>query len=191
MRLAPLLGRRGRWVLQRGGSSRSRRGPVPGSGLRRSLLGGPGRFAPSSLRSTATPPPDVGTRLRRHGTAVPLRLSLAGSSRFAPGDKPLRSFVAAGQGSLTISGREGPNRRLLGRGHAGKAVAHFVRGTMGRPWTDGGVAGSWRRQPSAGPTPRCSQTAQRGLKSDAHFARQEQRSTRLNSPRAARRRVRR
>ena len=34
--------------------------------------------------------------------AVPLRLSLAGSSRFAPEvGKPLRSFVAAGQGSLT------------------------------------------------------------------------------------------
>src|SRR5688572_26457759 len=68
-----------------------------------------------------------GTRLRQHDTAVLLRLSLAGSSRFAPGDKPLRSFVAAGQGSLTLNnwirefsrtdgiGKGGPDASPTGR----------------------------------------------------------------------------
>ena len=39
-------------------------------------------------RSTAIPPPDEETRLRQHGTAVLLRLSLAASSRFAPSTSP-------------------------------------------------------------------------------------------------------
>src|SRR5262249_33141875 len=48
----------------------------------------PKHSARASLRETATPPPDEETRLRRHGTAVPLRLSLAASSRFAPATAP-------------------------------------------------------------------------------------------------------
>ena len=82
---APLLGRRrGRRVLRRG-ASRSlatddhREGRVSGA---RSLR--PWRFAPSSLRSTAIPLLRPRHRLRQHDTAVLLRLSLAGSSRFAP-----------------------------------------------------------------------------------------------------------
>src|SRR5262249_22977760 len=115
----------------------------PTEGWQQSLAAKPGRSplraggagsgaskqsAPSSLRGPAPPPRDRGPRLRRHGTAVPLRLSLAASSRFAPSTAPpLLRRCGAGLAHTSIT--EQPCRPLPRRGHAKKHVAHFVRGT--------------------------------------------------------------
>ena len=79
-----------------------------GAGCGRSRRRAPAALWRSLLRNVRSlncdPSSGRGNRLRQHGTAVLLRLSLAGSDvSFAPVDKPLRSFVAAGRGSLTIS----------------------------------------------------------------------------------------
>ena len=77
--------RRGRRVLRSGGSGRSRGSPTA-STASASLA-----TAANALTAFAHERPllrTTGTRLRRHGTAVPLRLSLAGSSRFAPSTSP-------------------------------------------------------------------------------------------------------
>ena len=87
IRGAPLGVRRSRRVLRRGGCGSLRGdaaadGDVCGASLRwprrRSLV--------AALKSD--PSSGHGNRLRQHGTAVLLRLSLAGSSRFAPSTSP-------------------------------------------------------------------------------------------------------
>ena len=104
---APLLDRRGRRVL-RSGASRSLAATTAAraaSAARSSWR--PWRSAPSSLRSTATAPPDEKPLRAEKGLGAPL--SLAGSSRFAPGDKHLRSFVAPrGARSRLITGLASP-----------------------------------------------------------------------------------
>src|SRR4029079_6009818 len=78
-------GRRARRVLRSGGSGRSR-----GSSVARAAFAALATVASALTAFAHERPllPTGATRRRRHGTAVPLRLSLAASSRFAPPTSP-------------------------------------------------------------------------------------------------------
>ena len=102
---APLLAGRGRRVLRRGAS----RSLAPG--VRQGRVGGASSCGQRAhcARSTATPPPDMETACAPK-TASALRLSLAGSSRFAPGGQAPHC-VGAGLAHDFITGADNRQRR--------------------------------------------------------------------------------